>query len=489
MERHQKPDADVTEPRSREGGAQTTDAEARLYRQIFESAAIGIAHLGPDGELLAVNRQFCSIAGRSAQALTGTRLSTLLHPDDRPAWNRIFALTDSGQEARLTLEARLLRSDGETCWIRVSLSPAPVDLDQSGGAFLVADDISTQHGIQRALVADKEWLDLALAAGRLGTWQIDIENATLSGSPTFWELFGMPDSPAVPFEDLRSRVHPQDWEAFCAAAILGLSRDFDSEIRVRQPNRALRWIALRGREETYNDTVLRIGVAADVTERHGATMLKALASKRALVARELGHRLANLFPVLTALVNIVDSTDGDVASYKKQLLSRIRALEFAHLIVSRNGSGVATLRDLVIGQIVPYRDIDGLHIQGPQVLLSDGAAESFSIVVHELTVNSVKHGALGQPEGHLAVNWSFSKSEPTTEVVFEWVETTAAPLEPGERRGFGSSVVGFDGNPLIGHSPRIEFRASGLAYSLRLPLEAIARRGSTPRAGFLRSSS
>jgi two-component sensor histidine kinase len=364
----------------------------------------------------------------------------------------------------------------------MSASPEGDDTGFAGSALPVGGEPSRRHHFRHGPISDKEFLDLALAAGRLGTWQIDLETATISGSRSFWEMFGLQEADVVPFEDLRSRVYPADWESFCAAAMPGMTREFESEVRVRQPNRGLRWVALRGSEETRNHALLRIGVAADVTERRGAALLKALAKKRALVVRELGHRLANLFPVLTALVNLVDTPEDDVECYKRALLSRIRALEHAHLIVSRSGSGVATLRDLVVAQIIPYRDVGGVSIEGPQVLVSDGAAESFSIIVHELAINSVKHGALGQPSGNLAVGWYFCKSELTREVVFEWVETGSPPAESEGRKGFGSSIVGFDGNPLIGHSSRIEFRDGGLTYSLRIPLEAIAPRRRSERS-------
>src|SRR5262245_43146941 len=44
------------------------DSEAR-FRGIFENAAVGIAHVAPDGRWLEVNQRFCDIVGYACEEL------------------------------------------------------------------------------------------------------------------------------------------------------------------------------------------------------------------------------------------------------------------------------------------------------------------------------------------------------------------------------------------------------------------------------------
>ena len=59
------------------------------------------------------------------------------------------------------------------------------------------------------------------------------------------------------------------------------------------------------------------------------------------------------------------------------------------------------------------------------------------MVLHELTTNAVKYGALSVPSGRLRVEWSRGE----THLVIRWSETDGPPVKPPERQGFGTRVV------------------------------------------------
>ncbi|TIL52891.1 MAG: diguanylate cyclase, partial [Mesorhizobium sp.] len=98
----------------------------------------------------------------------------------------------------------------------------------------------------------------------------------------------------------------------------------------------------------------RLGVAADLTERRQTTLLRAAAKKRERIMLEQRHRFINLFPVITALVNMVNVPENNVARYKETLIDRIRSLEATHLLLSGNSSGSGMLHDLVAQELQPY---------------------------------------------------------------------------------------------------------------------------------------
>src|SRR5262249_19380653 len=62
-------------------GTDITD-RARQYRATFENAAVGIAHLSPDGKWLQVNRTFAGIVGYSPDELISKSVQDITHPHD-----------------------------------------------------------------------------------------------------------------------------------------------------------------------------------------------------------------------------------------------------------------------------------------------------------------------------------------------------------------------------------------------------------------------
>jgi two-component sensor histidine kinase len=184
--------------------------------------------------------------------------------------------------------------------------------------------------------------------------------------------------------------------------------------------------------------------------------------------REERHRFSNLFPVITALVRMIDAPDNDVVKYKEMLIDRIRTVESTHLLLSRHPNASGVLHDLVAQELQPFTETRDIKITGPSVVMAAGAAESFAMILHELTTNSIKHGALGGAEGHVEVTWEFASANADSDVMFVWVESGQRKLASVVRRGFGSMIIGVDGAPLVGYSPKLDISEYGLRYSLRL---------------------
>ena len=456
-------------------------AEARLaaleatesrYRWAFERAAMGFANTNENGELLQSNRRLCEMTGYKEQELAQLQLKNLVHPDDRDALAKLVGDQGNGA-ASFGAEVRLSRKDGTTLWTRLTLSSSRPDGVLSEGVFVVVDDISERRTAREALRAQKEWLDLALAAGRLGTWRIDLKEGTVTGSSKFWDILGLPPSPNRTLEELSTVVHPADWPKLAASIKPATTTNYDAEVRVRRADGHIRWMALRGREEKRDDRPMRIGVAADLTERRQTTLLRAAVKKRERIMLEQRHRFSNLFPVITALVNMVNIPENDIAKYKEALIDRIRALEATHLLLSRHTSTSGMLHDLVVQELQLYMETRDIQISGPSVMMAGGAAESLAMILHELTTNSVKYGALGDSQGRIDVKWTFASEDARSEIVLDWVESGHQKTSSVVRHGFGSLIIGVDGAPLVGHSPKLELSEHGLRYSLRLSRKEI----------------
>ncbi|TPK73528.1 PAS domain S-box protein [Mesorhizobium sp. B2-4-15] len=448
------------------------DAAESRYRLAFERAALGFANTNRRGELLQSNRRLCEMTGYAERELAQQPLEAFVLPDDRDAVRELLRDVDSGA-ASSAADIRLLRKDGKIFWARLAVSSSRPDEVSTESVFVVVDDISERRAAREALRAQKEWLDLALSAGRLGTWQIDLREGTVAGSDKFWDILGLPPTPVRRLEELSAVIHPADWPKLAASTKPSSAVNYDVEVRVRRTDGHVRWIALRGRQERHGDRQLRIGVAADLTERRQTTLLRAAVKKRERIMREERHRFSNLFPVITALVKMINVPENDVAKYKEMLVDRIKTLEATHLLLSGHSGISGMLHDLVAQELQPFKETRDIKISGPSIVVPSGAAESLAMVLHELTTNSVKYGALGNSQGKVDVKWEFASDGAGDDVVLDWVESGHRNNSGIVRHGFGSMIIGVDGAPLVGHSPKLEISEHGLRYSLRLSRKEI----------------
>ncbi|TIR21950.1 MAG: PAS domain S-box protein [Mesorhizobium sp.] len=441
-------------------------AESR-YRRAFERAALGFATASDRGELLGVNKRLGVLLGYGQNDLVGKRLDELVHQDDRALLeNSLNALRS--QAPWFGSEIRLTRSDGSTLWASVTLSLSASDAIPADSLFVVVDDITERRAAEEALRAQNEWLDLALSAGRLGTWRIEYDKSVIAGSRQFWDILGLSPAASRPLSDLSSIVHPADWGKLASPpGKVRPGANYDVEIRIQRGDGQVRWVALRGREEDQGGRDQRIGIAADLTERRQTTLLRAAVRRQEKLMQEQRHRFSNLFPVITAIVKMLGAPDGDVDKFKATLIDRIRALEATHMLLT-NSAGGSTIRDLVGQELGPFLQGGKATITGADIKISGGAAESFAMIIHELTTNSIKHGVLGDPAGAVEVRWDFNSAETGADIVFEWIETGRRRAAPITRQGFGSMVLGVDGTPLVGHSSQFQVREDGFRYSLRM---------------------
>ena len=75
----------------------TLEASELEYRSTFENAAIGIAHIGMDGEWLRVNEKLCSIVGYQADELKTKSFQDITHAEDLDKDLFLFARMKRGE--------------------------------------------------------------------------------------------------------------------------------------------------------------------------------------------------------------------------------------------------------------------------------------------------------------------------------------------------------------------------------------------------------
>ena len=186
-----------------------------------------------------------------------------------------------------------------------------------------------------------------------------------------------------------------------------------------------------------------------------------------LLARELNHRVKNLFAVVLAIVQMSARDKPEAKPVTDSIAERIRALLTAHE-VSQGAleTQVASLGALVDTSLAPYRSsTQTASIDGPEVLIPAKQITPLGLVFHELTTNAVKYGAWANG-GTIDVSWTRSDSG----VNLVWRESGVKLAGEPERKGFGSLLMNSAARQFGGAVTR-DFASDGLVVTIELPLD------------------
>ena len=317
-------------------------------------------------------------------------------------------------------------------------------------------------------VWDSGHLRLAIAAAGVALWSWNVDTNRFTMDERAFELWGVPLSEYVTFDDLSARIHPADRDrvkaAFVATRALIGAYEIDFRIMVGDE---VRWVSARGQGNDA-DIVGRImyGIFIDVTGRKQAE------ESHELLAGEMGHRVKNLLSIASGLTAITSRSAKTTADMAQELTHRLTALGRAHDLVRPlpgQGEKAALLGDLFTVLLAPYDDVGTfggrVRIAVPRLAVGEQAATTLALVVHELATNSLKYGALSSPSGALDI----SCASHDTEVVVVWTERGGPPVAvPADDGGYGSKLIHRSMTVQLGGSIGCDWSSEGVIVTLRM---------------------
>lgn len=187
-----------------------------------------------------------------------------------------------------------------------------------------------------------------------------------------------------------------------------------------------------------------------------------------LLARELNHRVKNLFAVVLAIVKLSARDAPQAQDVTAAIAERIRALLKAHDVSQGDlGQAEVSLATLIETTLAPYRSPAlTASVRGPEITLQARSITPVGLMLHEMTTNAVKYGAWSRPGGAIAIDWERAGAE----IVLNWRESGAELAEIPTRQGFGSLLMTSSARQL-GASVEREFTAAGALITIRFPTD------------------
>ena len=185
-----------------------------------------------------------------------------------------------------------------------------------------------------------------------------------------------------------------------------------------------------------------------------------------MLNEELNHRVKNILALIRSLVSQPIAEGATLTGYVEALKGRIQALAYAHDQVIRSEGG-GSLGELVAAELSPYQGQGArISVAGGDLRMNARAFSVMALVIHELSTNAAKYGALAAPGGSLSVSWRPAEDGGAE---IDWRETRAGPMPPPSPAGFGSMLirrsVPFD----LGGKSAVELAPEGLKAHFHIP--------------------
>ena len=206
-----------------------------------------------------------------------------------------------------------------------------------------------------------------------------------------------------------------------------------------------------------------VASALDVTAR------RLNEAKLEILAKELGHRVKNVFAVVQAIVRQSARATPVPDAFINAVEARLVALADAQDSLLTMSDDRFSLQVLLARQL---SHLEGVELDGPEVLLPGKFAPYLSLAVHELGTNALKHGSLRVRNGKVAVSWAQTRPD---QVRLSWRERggpapTAEPaFATGRNRGFGSLLLTKVFEGATGGEVDMEFERDGLRWTATMP--------------------
>lgn len=215
-----------------------------------------------------------------------------------------------------------------------------------------------------------------------------------------------------------------------------------------------------------------ISVQRDVTDR------RHFDASQQILLDELNHRVMNNLAAVQSIAAMIGRTRPSIGEFRTALQQRLVALSQAQKAIADAHWHSVSLQNLSQAQLAPFGlgTPGRVEASGPLVQLRSGAAVVLGLALHELGLNSVKHGALSVPDGRVWLTWLLTPGAKGKELRIDWTEVGGGNVAAPAHRGFGLRLIEDVLVRQLRGKVQVLFQASGLRCLIDAPLATIAER-------------
>jgi len=204
-------------------------------------------------------------------------------------------------------------------------------------------------------------------------------------------------------------------------------------------------------------------VARDITDKKQTEKLQQL------LVEELNHRVKNTLATVQAIANQSLVRAKSQKDFVTSFSGRLQALAKLHTLLTQTNMRGTDLSELIASQVrLGSPDEDRVSINGPFLFLGPQEANHLGMVLHELTTNARKYGALSATGGRLAVSWEV-RTNGGRRLLMQWTESNGPKVRAPDSRGFGMTLIEQTVR-VVGGEVSMHFAEDGLKCRIDWPL-------------------
>ncbi len=284
------------------------DELERHYAAIVSSSDDAIIGETLEGLISSWNASAEHIFGYSAAEVLGKPVTILYPPELR---HEMYELLNDIQHGRRVEQHESVRrtKDGRLIDVSVSLSPIRDRAGRVIGASKTLRDISDRKQADMERLAVNNRLQLALEAGRMGTWDWNMGSNEVVWSTNMERIHGLdPGTFGGSFDEFKLSIHPDDRDRVLSTIqrTLAGAEDYHVEYRNIRPDGSSQWLEARGRVVPggRGRSNHLTGVCTDVTEQVESRQKIARFANAAVAERDRLQQVIDVIPEGIAIADV-----------------------------------------------------------------------------------------------------------------------------------------------------------------------------------------
>jgi PAS domain S-box-containing protein len=194
--------------------------------------------------------------------------------------------------------------------------------------------------------------------------------------------------------------------------------------------------------------------------------------RQRLLLDELNHRVKNTLATVLSIASQTLRSARDLPTARADFEARIIALSKAHNLLSERQWTSTELGALLCQEMSAYGE-DRVNASGPKVVLNPKASIAFALLMHELTTNAAKYGALSTDRGSVSVDWSVNGEG----LALNWKEAGGPPVAPPGRLGFGTRMIERVVGGELGGTVQSDYAPEGFGCRVSVPAAVYGEMG------------
>ncbi len=223
-----------------------------------------------DGNITSWNKSAEKLFGYTAKEALGEKITLIIPPERRKEEEDIINKLKKGKRIHHFHTVRITKHKQ---LIDVSLSISPIKGKNGAiiGASKIARDITNQKKSEELIRQNEERLKIALDAGKIGVWDWEIDNNTLTWTDNVYTIHDVSKKDfIVTFDNFKQLIHPDDRARVLQEIEKSLQNktQFYIEFRIVPPSGTVRWVETQA-VVTYDKNgkpTRMLGATTDITQ-------------------------------------------------------------------------------------------------------------------------------------------------------------------------------------------------------------------------------